>query len=239
MTYLRLKVLKAPQVYYENMQASNKAAVRPVSPGDLNPELGNQQAGLNHRNDIDGLRALAVIAVILFHLDDGPQWLPGGFIGVDVFFVISGYVVTGSLLRSRPPTTTEYFLAFYARQLKRLSPALVLVTCITGLLIALLIDPAAPATASYYESGFTRSSEWPTITLRRCLPLLPPLAAVSIIISRRWTPYLTTTPPPQQPLSRQAPLLHARGNRTISITIHSPTHGPSASKSSSTSPSQL
>ena len=49
-----------------------------------------------YRRDIDGLRALAVAAVVIYHCD--PNWMPGGFVGVDVFFVISGYVVAGSLL---------------------------------------------------------------------------------------------------------------------------------------------
>ena len=49
-----------------------------------------------YRPDIDGLRALSVLAVVVYHLE--PRWLPGGFCGVDVFFVISGYVVSSSLL---------------------------------------------------------------------------------------------------------------------------------------------
>ncbi|MDM3855526.1 MAG: acyltransferase [Aphanizomenon gracile PMC649.10] len=51
----------------------------------------------NYRTDIDGLRAIAILAVIVFHLNS--NLLPGGFTGVDIFFVISGYVVTGSILR--------------------------------------------------------------------------------------------------------------------------------------------
>ena len=109
--------------------------------------------GFKYRSDIDGLRALAVLAVIIFHYPSGPSYLPGGFMGVDVFFVISGYVVAGSLLRRSATTTSEYFLAFYARRLKRLSPDLVLVACATGLAVALFVDPDEPATDSYYESG--------------------------------------------------------------------------------------
>ena len=78
----------------------------------------------NYRNDIDGLRALAVVAVIVYHMNE--SWLPGGFMGVDIFFVISGYVVTLSLLNKVKKAIAggeEYnldILAFYKRRLKRL-----------------------------------------------------------------------------------------------------------------------
>ena len=75
------------------------------------------------RPDIDGLRSVAVAGVVIFHMD--PNWLPGGFTGVDIFFVISGFVVTGSLLRPRGLQTMsagEYFLAFYSRRVKRCVP---------------------------------------------------------------------------------------------------------------------
>lgn len=94
-----------------------------------------------HRRDIDGLRAVAVAAVCVFHCDS--TWLPGGFIGVDIFFVISGYVVAGSLLRgSRTPQSARQFLAaFYARRMKRLTPAIVVVTLVTALVVASFFRP--------------------------------------------------------------------------------------------------
>lgn len=52
---------------------------------------------MTFRKDINGLRAIAVIAVLLFHFN--PAWLPGGFAGVDVFFVISGFLMTGIIFR--------------------------------------------------------------------------------------------------------------------------------------------
>lgn len=84
------------------------------------------QAGAHsYRADIDGLRALAVALVVLFHA--GVSWLPGGFIGVDVFFVISGYLITGLLVAEQARTGRISLAAFWARRVRRLGPALVLV----------------------------------------------------------------------------------------------------------------
>ncbi|MXO73889.1 acyltransferase family protein [Altererythrobacter aerius] len=75
---------------------------------------------MGHRPEIDGLRALAVVPVVLFHAD--LFWFTGGFVGVDVFFVISGYLITAILMRdaSRP----GHFAAFYERRARRILPAL-------------------------------------------------------------------------------------------------------------------
>lgn len=94
-----------------------------------------QPVRMEYRADIDGLRAVAVLAVIVFHVN--PPWLPGGFLGVDVFFVISGFVVSGSLLLGRPHGDLgSFILLFYARRLKRLVPALLL--CVLGTAALLL-----------------------------------------------------------------------------------------------------
>ncbi|MGL5930549.1 MAG: acyltransferase family protein, partial [Dermatophilaceae bacterium] len=87
---------------------------------------------------LDGLRALAVTAVVLFHLD--PRWLPGGFLGVDVFFVVSGFLVTTILLREHAATGRVHLRAFWARRARRLLPALlVCVPC--SVLLARLSEP--------------------------------------------------------------------------------------------------
>jgi peptidoglycan/LPS O-acetylase OafA/YrhL len=87
---------------------------------------GVAPAHLPYRPDVDGLRALAVLSVVLFHAF--PAVLRGGFIGVDVFFVISGFLITGILLGEMRANRFS-FAGFYARRIKRIFPALALVLC--------------------------------------------------------------------------------------------------------------
>ncbi|MBB4840025.1 peptidoglycan/LPS O-acetylase OafA/YrhL [Sphingomonas kyeonggiensis] len=89
---------------------------------------------------IDGLRAIAVTSVILFHL--WPWSLPGGFTGVDIFFVISGFVVTGSLVGREFTSFRQLTAYFYARRLMRIMPALV-VMLLVALLASQLFIPDA------------------------------------------------------------------------------------------------
>lgn len=78
----------------------------------------------SYRPALDGLRAVAVGAVILYHL--GYRWIPGGFLGVDLFFVLSGYLITELLLAEYGRRGRIDFAAFYIRRLRRLMPALLL-----------------------------------------------------------------------------------------------------------------
>ncbi len=79
---------------------------------------------VEYRRDIDGLRAFAVLSVVVFHAF--PDLLPGGFVGVDVFFVISGYLITAILLREM--NNNSFSLRdFYYRRIRRIFPALILV----------------------------------------------------------------------------------------------------------------
>ncbi len=91
-----------------------------------------------YRPDIDGLRAVAVVAVILNHIDH--RLLPGGYLGVDVFFVISGFVITLSLHQHRGANLVALLASFYARRCRRLLPALAVCALASGLL-AWLLDP--------------------------------------------------------------------------------------------------
>lgn len=77
-----------------------------------------------YRPDIDGLRAFSILSVIIFHAF--PKALPGGFIGVDVFFVISGFLISGIILKSTNAGAFSY-VTFYSRRIKRIFPALIIV----------------------------------------------------------------------------------------------------------------
>ncbi len=79
---------------------------------------------LAYRPDIDGLRAVAVLSVIGFHA--GVRWFPGGYAGVDIFFVISGFLITSIILRQLAEDRFS-FADFYARRCKRIFPALIIV----------------------------------------------------------------------------------------------------------------
>ena len=88
----------------------------------------------SHRlQSVDALRALAVIPVIVFHLN--PGWLPGGYLGVDVFFVISGFLITGIILREVEGGTFS-FTEFYARRIRRILPALFVMIAVVTVVFA-------------------------------------------------------------------------------------------------------
>jgi peptidoglycan/LPS O-acetylase OafA/YrhL len=101
-------------------------------------DLGNKLVHLVHyRPEIDGLRAIAVGSVILFHA--GLRGVPGGYLGVDIFFVISGYLIT-SIISAEMEAGTFSFVAFYDRRARRILPPLFLVvlTCVPFALLAML-----------------------------------------------------------------------------------------------------
>lgn len=88
---------------------------------------------MNYRAEIDGLRAIAVVSVILYHAKIvifGRDWFEGGFIGVDIFFVISGYLITRIILTELEQTNTFSFIKFYERRARRILPVLLVVIAV-------------------------------------------------------------------------------------------------------------
>lgn len=98
---------------------------------------------MSYRPDIQGLRAIAVLLVMLFHFN--PSWLPGGFVGVDVFFVISGYLIVNILLgkKSRPDYKVgNALLYFYVGRFKRIVPAYFFMLILVSLVMAVILLPS-------------------------------------------------------------------------------------------------
>lgn len=126
-----------------------------AAPDDPSPPAATP-ARFRYRADIDALRGIAVLAVILFHLDEA--WLPGGFTGVDIFFVISGYVVTGSLLSHTDQRPLAWLGGFYLRRLRRLMPNLLLTLGITSVAVALLVPPSE--TGPYFLTAVKALYGW-------------------------------------------------------------------------------
>ena len=101
---------------------------------------------------IDSLRALAVWSVIFYHLNS--NFLPGGFVGVDIFFAISGFVITKSLLEHRSKSFFTFFTGFYRRRFLRIAPALFFYLLVTGLLASYFIPKAS------LSGGIFNTANW-------------------------------------------------------------------------------
>ena len=89
---------------------------------------------LTYRPEIDGLRAIAVFSVIFYHAEAkifGKDFFTGGYIGVDIFFVISGYLITSLILKELKINNNFSFLNFYERRIRRIIPALFTVILVT------------------------------------------------------------------------------------------------------------
>jgi peptidoglycan/LPS O-acetylase OafA/YrhL len=127
-----------------------RAAARPViTPGGM--------AGF--RPDIQGLRALAVGLVVIYHLY--PSALPGGYVGVDLFFVISGYLITGGLLKTLRRTGRVSLAEFYGRRARRLMPAAALVLVVTWIGSRLILPASQmPAVATQIRASALYFQNW-------------------------------------------------------------------------------
>ncbi|MBF0571814.1 MAG: acyltransferase [Candidatus Omnitrophica bacterium] len=98
-----------------------------MAPTNNNPSQNKPDITLTHpkyRTDLDGLRGIAVLSVVIFHAF--PLWVKGGYIGVDIFFVISGYLIS-TIIFSNLDSKTFSFKGFYSRRIRRIFPALLLV----------------------------------------------------------------------------------------------------------------
>ncbi len=107
---------------------------------------------------LDGVRALAVIGVLLYHAD--LSWIPGGFLGVDVFFVLSGFLITSLILEEFDRSGRVDFRKFYLGRARRLLPALILVLLVVSLAAALVYQDAARQLASDVVASVFYVNNW-------------------------------------------------------------------------------
>src|SRR4051812_43736185 len=111
------------------------------APGPPAKDLNDANPSFGYLRGIDGLRALAVTAVVLFHA--GVTGIPGGFLGVDTFFVLSGFLITSLLLTERLANGRVDLRRFWIRRARRLLPALLVMVPATVLAGRLLLDSDA------------------------------------------------------------------------------------------------
>ena len=116
------------------------------------------QVGVRHISSIDGLRAIAVTAVVLYHL--GISWIPGGFLGVDLFFVISGYVITRLILDSINQSSALDLRAFYAARLRRIYPGFLFMVVCTIIFIGVWAPEAIKRFLSDLPFALTGTINW-------------------------------------------------------------------------------
>jgi peptidoglycan/LPS O-acetylase OafA/YrhL len=161
-----------------------------------------------HRPEIQGLRAVAVGLVVLYHL--WPGRLPGGYVGVDVFFVISGFLITAHIFREVERTGTLSLLSFWARRIRRLLPASLLVLAVSALAVVLWVPETLwaqsarqiAASALYVENWVLASDAvdymaqgnvptvaqhfWSLSVEEQFYVLWPLLVLGTVVLARRW-----------------------------------------------------
>jgi peptidoglycan/LPS O-acetylase OafA/YrhL len=114
--------------------------------------------GIKHISSIDGLRAIAVTAVVMYHL--GISWIPGGFLGVDLFFVISGYVITRLILDSINQSSALDLRAFYAARLRRIYPGFLFMVICTIIFIGVWAPEAIKRFLTDLPYALTGTINW-------------------------------------------------------------------------------
>ncbi len=126
------------------VRPSPRPAVRtqkPKPPRRPNATRSARVRPMGYIASLDGIRAIAVIGVLIFH--GSASWLPGGFLGVDVFFVLSGFLITSIILTELTNTGRVDFRRFYVHRARRLLPALILVLAASAVLVLLFAHDAA------------------------------------------------------------------------------------------------
>jgi peptidoglycan/LPS O-acetylase OafA/YrhL len=113
---------------------------------------------MGYQPSLDGIRAIAVVAVLLYHAD--VRWLPGGFLGVDVFFVVSGYLITSLLVEERRGSMTTDLKRFWLRRAKRLLPALFAMLAVTCAYAAVAVPDALYRLRTDVLAAATYSTNW-------------------------------------------------------------------------------
>ena len=124
----------------------------------MNTKPVSGKVGVRHISSIDGLRAIAVTAVVLYHL--GISWIPGGFLGVDLFFVISGYVITRLILDSINQSSALDLRAFYAARLRRIYPGFIFMVICTIIFIGVWAPEAIKRFLTDLPYALTGSINW-------------------------------------------------------------------------------
>ncbi len=124
----------------------------------MNTKPVSGKVGVRHISSIDGLRAIAVAAVVLYHL--GISWIPGGFLGVDLFFVISGYVITRLILDSINQSSALDLRAFYAARLRRIYPGFIFMVICTIIFIGVWAPEAIKRFLTDLPYALTGSINW-------------------------------------------------------------------------------
>ena len=124
----------------------------------MNTKHVTGKVGVRHISSIDGLRAIAVAAVVLYHL--GISWIPGGFLGVDLFFVISGYVITRLILDSINQSGALDLRAFYAARLRRIYPGFIFMVICTIIFIGVWAPEAIKRFLTDLPYALSGSINW-------------------------------------------------------------------------------
>ena len=138
---------KKPDAEHSNPVVDDSEPSKPSACSESDSKLTGSEKTIStklpYMGGLDGLRAIAVAAVVFYHTD--VKWMPGGFLGVDMFFVISGFLITSLLLVELENTGKIDFKDFYKRRVRRLFPALIVVLITSVFLVAFFALDAASA----------------------------------------------------------------------------------------------